>query len=66
LADQTTLAIVEENLNEINIHIYRFGKSLDDPSLVFWRPYSVKHGEWPFILFFKLVAGKLITDGDLT
>ena len=65
MVDQTALAIFAESLNEINIQVYRLGKSLDDPSLVFWRPYAVKDGEWPFIFFFKLKEGKLITSGDL-
>ena len=47
------------------INVFRFQKSLDDPTLLFWRPYSIQFGEWPYIFFLKLVEGKLLLNKDL-
>jgi hypothetical protein len=38
---------------------------LDDPTFLFWRPWNIQSGEWPFIFFLKLDEGKLIANEDL-
>jgi hypothetical protein len=32
--------------------------------MLFWRPYDLDKGEWPFIFFLKLEEGKLLPNKD--
>ena len=42
------------NLSIIYVNVFRLKQSLDDPKLLFWRPFEIINGEWPFIFFLKL------------
>ena len=54
------------NLTNIQVIVFRLTQSLDDPTLLFWRPFSIKKkGEWPNIFFIKLTEGKLLASKDL-
>jgi hypothetical protein len=53
------------NLTNIKVKVFRFTQSLDDPTMLFWRPRSISGGEWPVIFFLKLAEGKLLTNKDL-
>jgi hypothetical protein len=33
--------------------------------MLFWRPFDLHKGEWPFIFFLKLEEGKLLANKDL-
>ena len=40
--------------------------SLDEPKLLFWRPWGIcNEKEWPFIFFLKLADGKILANKDL-
>ena len=54
----------DDDQNQINVNVFRYKQSLDDPTLIFWRP-SIANGEWPFIYVFKLVEGKVVVNTDL-
>jgi hypothetical protein len=32
--------------------------------MLFWRPFEIYKGEWPFIFFLKLEEGKLLPNKD--
>ena len=53
------------NLTNIKVKVFRFTQSLDDPAMLFWRPWDIHRGEWPVIFFLKLTEGKLLTNKDL-
>ena len=44
------------------INVFRLKKSLDDPTLLFWIPFNLDAGEWPYIFFLQLSEGKLLTN----
>ena len=46
------------------INVFRFKHSLDDNTLLFWRPW-VFDDEWRFIFLLKLSEGKLLANKDL-
>ena len=52
------------NLTNIKVKVFRFTQSLDDPTMLFWRPWDTEV-EWPVIFFLKLAEGKLLTNKDL-
>ena len=53
------------NLSLIKVNVFRFKLSLDDPTLLFWRPFALNEGEWPYIFFLKLEEGKLLLNKNL-
>ena len=53
------------NLTNIKVKVFRFTQSLDDPTMLFWRPWEIHRGEWSFIFFLKLAEGKLLINKDL-
>jgi hypothetical protein len=54
-----------DNLSYYEVNVFRLKQSLDDPSMLYWRPYAIHYGEWPFIFFLKLDEGKLLPNKDL-
>ena len=54
---------------KVTVKVFRLRQSLDDPTLLFWRPNDIrkteKGQEWPFIFFMKLDEGKLLTNSAL-
>ena len=52
-------------LTNIKVKVFRFTQSLDDPTMLFWRPWDIVYGEWPLIFFLKLTEGKLLINKDL-
>ena len=46
------------------INVFRLKHSLDDNTLLFWRPWDVEV-EWPYIFFLKLSEGKLLANKEL-
>ena len=67
MQDPTARSVIGKgNLFTINVNVFRLKQSLDDPTLLFWRPFSIKKkGEWPNIFFIKLTEGKLLASKDL-
>ena len=67
LKDITAKNLIQSaSLSLIKVNVSRYTKSLDDPTLLFWRPYSLKNPEeWPLIYFLKLLEGKVIANTDL-
>jgi hypothetical protein len=65
LKDQTAASLIGAGNITNKINVFRFTQSLDDSTLLFWRPYRIKGGEWPFILLFKLAEGRLLPNYDL-
>ena len=63
LTDQMTSNIIEST--SLKVNVFRYKQSLDDKTLLFWTPWAMKKGEWPFIYFLKLVEGKVIANTDL-
>ena len=64
LQDQTARSLIfAGNLSNSKINLFRFKQSLNDPTLLFWRPFSVKN-EFPFIFFLKLSEGKLLPNTE--
>ena len=57
--------IKRASLAQIKVNVFRYTQSLDDSTLLFWRPFSINHGEWPYIYFLKLKEGKLTANTDL-
>ena len=55
----------DEDQNKINVNVFRYKQSLDDPTLLFWGPWAIVDGEWPFIFLFKLDEGKVVANTDL-
>ena len=53
--------IGQNHSEETKTNVFRFKNALDDPSLLFWRPFSIHEGEWPFIFFLKMNAGRIET-----
>ena len=49
---------------EAKVNVFRYKQSLDDPTLVFWRPFDIKQ-EWLLMYFLKLEEGKVIANTDL-
>ena len=47
------------------ISIFRYKQSLDDPAILFWRPFNVR-GELMFMYFLKLDQGKVVANPELT
>ena len=58
-------SVSNDDQNQINVNVFRYKQSIDDSTLLFWRPWSIIKGEWPFIYVFKLVEGKVIVNTDL-
>jgi hypothetical protein len=52
------------NLVTTKVNVFRLKQSLDDSSLLFWRPWGMTD-EWPFIFILKLEKGKLLFNKDL-
>lgn len=52
------------NQSSTKLNVFRLKQSLDEPTLLFWRPWDVKV-EWPFIFFLKLAEGKLLPSKEL-
>ena len=51
------------NLKSAKINVFRLKQSLDDSTLLFWRPWSIKNDrEFPFIFFLKLAEGKILVN----
>ncbi len=66
MQDQTASRLIGElNLSQIKVNVFRFKQSLDDPTMLFWRPCEIYKGEWPFIFFLKLEERKLLPNKDL-
>ena len=55
----------DDDQNQINVNVFRYKQSLDDPTLNFWRPWAINKGEWPFIYVFQLIEGKVVVNTDL-
>ena len=55
----------ERDLSKTKINVFRFKQSLDDSTLLFWRPWDIDVNEWPFIFFLKLAEGRLLANKDL-
>ena len=66
MKDQSASSLIGGgNLGESKVNVFRLTLSLDDPTVIFWRPKSVRKGEWPYIFFLKLMDGKLLPNNDL-
>ena len=66
MKDQAATSLIGgDNLSAIKVKVFRFTQSLDDPTLLFWRPDRIFEGEWPFIFLLKLAEGKLLPNNDL-
>ena len=52
-----------QSSNKLNV--FRLKQSLDDPTMLIWRPWHIAGNEWPFIFFIKLAEGKLLPNKDL-
>ena len=52
-----------DDLTEINV--FQLKQSLDDPTLLFWRPHGLHEGAWPYIFFLQLSEGKLLPSLNL-
>ena len=64
MKDQSASSLIGGgNLGESIVNVFRLTQSLDDPTVIFWRPYGLE--EWPFIFFLKLMDGKLLPNNDL-
>ena len=57
--------IKRASLAQIKVNVFRYTQNLDDSTLFFWRPFSIHHGEWPYIYFLKLEEGRVIANIDL-
>ena len=65
MKDQAATSLIGgDNLSAIVVKVFRFTQSLDDPTLLFWRPNNIKD-EWPFIFLLKLAEGILLPNNDL-
>ena len=57
------------NVSKTTVEVFKLRQSLDDPTLLFWRPNDIriseKGQEWPYIFFMKLDEGKLLTNSAL-
>ena len=58
-------SVSDDDQNQINVNVFRYKQSLDDPTLIFWRPWAINKGEWPFIYVFQLIEGKVVVNTDL-
>ena len=66
MQDPTARSLIRvSDLTNINVNVFRFKHSLDNPTLLFWRPNAIIDGEWPYIFFFTLAEGKLLPNNDL-
>ena len=66
MKDQAATSLIgADNLSAIVVKVFRFTQSLDDPTLLFWRPCEIFNGEWPFIFLLKLTEGKLLPNNEL-
>ena len=66
MQDPTARSLIcVSDLTNINVNVFRFKHSLDNPTLLFWRPCEINQGEWPYIFFFTLAEGKLLPNNDL-
>ena len=57
--------IKRASLVQIKVNVFRYTQSLDDSTLIFWRPRTIRNGEWPYIYFLKLEEGRVIANTDL-
>ena len=48
--------IGETSIDDLEVNVFRFRQSLDDPTLIFWRPWEIAK-EWPYIFFLKINEG---------
>ncbi len=65
LKDKAASSLVNKSdLSNTKLNVFRFKQSLDDSTLLFWRPFAVEI-EWPFIFFLKLAEGRLLANKDL-
>jgi hypothetical protein len=69
LKDKAASSLLDErDLRYTKINVFRFKQSLDDSTLLFWRPWAMNKFneiEWPFIFFLKLAEGRLLANKDL-
>jgi hypothetical protein len=66
LKDKAASSLLDErDLRYTKINVFRFKQSLDDSTLLFWRPWHIAGNEWPFIFFLKLAEGRLLANKDL-
>ena len=56
-------SFLEINFAPIKVNVFRYSQNLDDPTLLYWRPWGIEE-EWPFIYFLKLLEGKVIANTD--
>ena len=52
-------------LKLFKINVFRFKHSLDDNTLLSWRPWNIAGNEWPYIFLLKLSEGKLLVNKEL-
>ena len=66
LKDPNSNALILKDYDESSskVKVFRLKQSLDDPSLLFWRPFNLKNGEWQFIFFLKLIEEMLLPNTD--
>jgi len=66
LNDPNSKALILKDYDESSskVKVFRLKQSLDDPTLLFWRPFNLKNGEWQFIFFLKLAEGMLLPNTD--
>ena len=63
MKDQSASSLIDEDYIDYKFNVFILTKSLDDPTVIFWRPYGLE--EWPYIFFLKLMDGKLLPNNDL-
>ena len=64
LDERAKIAIDPNDIENINFHVFRYNQSLDDPSVIFYKPWDVQE-EWPYIFFLKLEDGKVLVNQDM-
>ena len=57
--------IKRASLAQIKVNVFRYTQSLDDSTLIFWRPRIIRNGEWPYIYFLQLEEGRVIANTDI-
>ncbi len=65
MKDQSAASLIGAGNLTNEINVFRFKQSLDNSTLLFWRPWYISGGELPFILLFKLAEGRLLPNYDL-
>ena len=66
MKDKATSSLIGGgNLSTTRVNVFRLKQSLDDPTVLCWRPWHIAGNEWPFIFILKLAEGKLLASKDL-